>query len=321
MLLVAVKTKAQGNSLAEQIGFSDSIFDQLEMQGQAVLGESLEFSAYNHTYRLLAIWDRSVEPPDLGPTVGTVLLFQTDTAQPTLLWSQDYGKLQGQVPSLDGIGMSAPGDWNNDNKMEFAILGWFSGTAWYHKIIYIYQIEPEGAVVPALKGVIPPGHIVVSAEQQNHGNFLLTVADIRGEMAMGLPNCCGPYIYRYFEWRDGILKDTSDQHISKYFAPIGNNIYDLTTERFDDPALIAARLLELLMMYEAVGQRDAGWRLVQGLVAQAKMQGWLAEGTYVDTVFMPTMTQLYEAGQPFVIPELSDGSIQYIDFYNEVPRN
>lgn len=331
-------TIAQNNPppkpLSEQVGFSDPALDALQALGENTLGESEDFQAYGHNYRLLAIWEllSDASPNDVTSIIGgAALLFQMDTAKPTLLWSQDYLKLIGQAPFLTNqhypvFNAPAPGDWDKDGKTEFAILGSFSGTAWFSTFYYVYQIQPDGVTVTSrFKGNIPPGYIVVAIEPQFDNSIVLTVADIRGEMAMGLPNCCGPQISRYFDWRGDTLVDSSPNHTDRYFERIGSTLYRLTTEQFDNPADYAARLLELLMMYDAMGQRDAGWLLVQGLVAQAKQTGRLAEGTYVDTVFIPTMTQLYQQKQPFVAPDLLNTGVAtplpITSFYDEIPPN
>src|SRR5258708_30023462 len=80
-----------GAPLAAQVGFSDPVLDKLQAEKVNTLGERLEFKAYGHTYRLISLWELQSGLP--FPIGGAVLLFQTDSAKPTLRWSQDYTKL------------------------------------------------------------------------------------------------------------------------------------------------------------------------------------------------------------------------------------
>lgn len=310
--------------LAEQVGFIDPALTELETKGQNVLGESVDFSAYGHAYRLLAVWSVLPGYPTELSSVsgGSALLFQMDTPAPTLLWKQDYTALMGQAPYLTdqrsiGFSAPAPADWTGDGRIEFAVLGSHSGTAWSSTFYYFYNLEADGRVVSALQGIIQPGFIVGTMEAQFDGSLLLTVADIRGEMAMGLPNCCGPFTNRFYEWRGGTIAEASALHPEKYVPSIGSIVYYLTTETAEDPADYAARLLEVMMMYEALGQKDAGWKLVNSIITTAKSDGRLVEGSYVDTTFLPAMTQLYQAGQPFVPPDYVGQAAP--DFYAEIP--
>jgi hypothetical protein len=322
-------------TISQQVGFDDPVFAELEAKNQRTLGESVEFNAYGHDYRLFTVWellpDMTADDPG-GVLGGTALLFQMDTAAPTLLWSEDYAARIGQEPYVSGehfgggFNSPPPGDWNGDGVIEFGVLGSFSGTAWFNTILYIYELQADNTVTSALEGVIPPGMIVTHVEQGFDGQPLLSVSDIRGEMAMNLPNCCGPHTQRYFAWRDGQLTDVSNEHQEKYNDPLGGAVLYLTTQTVPagaddlDARVFAARLLELLMTYDALKQRDAGWALAQNLLAQAKQTGRLSEGTYVDTEFMPAMEQLYQSGQQFVPPDIiiSSGSALG-DFYGPGP--
>ena len=313
--------------LSDQVGFSDPKFDELQAAGQNILGESLEFGANNHSYRLLTIWTALPGYPDdpASVTGGSALLYQTDNGQPLLLWSQDYLKLLGQAPyitnqRMDFFNVPPPGDWTATGKTDFAVLGSFAGTAWFSTFYYVYQIQPDNTVTSVLKGVIPAGHIVSAIEPQPDGSLLLAASDVRGEMAMGLPNCCGPQAVRYFEWRGDQIQDASSSHPEKYLASLGGAVYQLTTAQITDPAEYSARLLELLMIYQTLGKPDAGLTLVQTLVAQAKESGQLVGDTYVDTTFLPSMLQLYQAGQPFVAPDFAGPNPSAApDFYAEIP--
>lgn len=322
IFIAGTTTNAQLPPLQQQVGFADPKLAELEARGQNTLGESADIVANGHSYRLLAIWQPAPDASTTSPVGGSALLYQMDNGQPILRWSQDYLALTGQAPYLTNqtfgfFPAPAPGDWNGDGNAEFAIYASFAGTAWFNSILYIYQIQPDDTVRSVLKGAIPSGHIVSAVEALGDGSVLFTVSDIRGEMAMGLPNCCGPYTLRYFEWRNGVITNASATYPGKYFETIGNLIYYVTTSPIQDPVDYSARLLELLMAYESTGQRDAGWLLVNSLVQQAKQAGRLAEGTYVDQIFLPAMTQMYQGGTPFVAPDMLPNTA--IDFYSETP--
>src|SRR5690242_2435835 len=70
--------------LSEQVGFVDPKLDELQVAGQNILGESLEFQANNHSYRLLTVWTALPGYPDdpTSVTGGSALLYQTDAGQP-----------------------------------------------------------------------------------------------------------------------------------------------------------------------------------------------------------------------------------------------
>src|SRR5450432_926534 len=232
-----------GAPLAAQVGFSDATLDKLQAENVNTLGESLEFQAYGHSYRLISLWEVQSGVP--FPIGGAVLLYQTDAPKPTLRWSQDYTKLSGQAPylsnaKLDFATFPAPGDWNKNGKTEFAVMGESSGTSWASTVLYIYELKADGSVVSRLKGVIPAGFIASSAQADSDGTLVITVDDIRGEMAMGLPNCCGPHAVRYYDWLDDKITDASAQHSDKYFASLGDALYQLTTQKIDDGAQYSA---------------------------------------------------------------------------------
>jgi hypothetical protein len=323
IMLGVMPTFAQDTSLSAQVGFADPKLDELQAAGQNTLGESLDFQANNHSYRLLTVWTMLPGDP-ASATGGSALLYQTDVGQPVLVWSQDYLNLLGQAPYITNQRMDffiapPPGDWTGTGKTDFAVLGSFAGTAWFSTFYYVYQLQPDNTVTSAFKGVIPAGHIVTAIEAQPDGSLLLAASDVRGEMTMGLPNCCGPQAVRYFEWRGDQITDASSAHPEKYLPSLGGAVYQITTAEITDPAEYSARLLELLMIYQTLGKPDAGLTLVQTLVAQAKESGQLAEDTYMDTTFLPTMLQLYQSGQPFVVPDYAGPNPPAApDFYAEI---
>lgn len=316
-----------GQSLSAQIGFSDPTLDALEARGVNTLGDTLEFEALGKKYRLMAVW--SVDAAQSLPLGGAALLYEVSAA-PMLVWQFDYAAYNGQAPylyDLNPFGQTRtifpPGDWLGAGRIFFAVASVHSGTAWSKYIVHIYEITPNG-VQSALKGVIPNGFVVVGIESlgENSG-VVLTVADLRGELTMGLPNCCGPRITRYYQWtrESGVPQDASPNYIFNYYTDIGYAVHHLTAEQPLEANDIAARLLELLAVYEALGKRDEGYQLVLALTAQLKRQGALAEGTYVDTIFWPAMQRLYEAGRPFVAPEYVDLDLNaFPDWYDEMPK-
>jgi hypothetical protein len=310
-------------TLAEQVGFSDPALDALEAAGVNTLGESVAFTAYGSPYRLLAVWSVLPASTDITPvnvTGGTALLYRMD-ATPTLVWQRDFAET-GHAPFLTSEYLSfnapPPGDWNGDGLTDFGVVANFAGTSWASYLLHIFTLAEDGTVTSPLTGTIPPGHIVTRAEQFNATSALMSVVDIRGEMLMNLPNCCGARVTRYFSWQGAAVEDISADLYYRYYEGIGNNLVYVTTTDFNPreglPTAeeLSARLLELMMVYEAIGARETGWTLAQALVAQAKAEGRLPEGTYVDTVFLPAMQTYAERGQPFLMPEYVDSDLSAI---------
>src|SRR5262249_43026823 len=153
---------------------------------------------------------------------------------------------------------------------------------------------------------IPPGFSALRIMKQQGEADLLVIGDYRDSYGMGLDKwtiytCCGPYLYRYFEWRNGHYVDVSAENRARYYPAMGMALdYVTTTQNIANatmtvggttenvgPQLFSLNLLRLLVTYEDIGERQAGWDLVQSLVAEAKQSGRLRDGTYVDQVFMP----------------------------------
>ncbi len=318
-------TPPGGQSLAAQVGFADPALSALESQGVNTLGEHYKFTAFGREYRLLAIW--AMMTGATIPVGGTALLYDISGPAPKLLWSFDYAKYDGQAPQLfSGIAGASdptpiglpPGTWFGDERVYFAVASAHSGTSWDNYIIHLYELKADGTVVSALKGAIPRGFIVSRIDPVEGAAPLFVVSDIRGEMAMDLPNCCGPHQVLYYTWQNGALVDVSDKFYGYYFPTLGSILYELSTQKMDQPNETAARLLELLMIYDSIKQREAGWQLVQGLVAQFKASGRLQAGSYIDTVFLPAMQQLHDANKPFVAPDLANADpAKFRDFYDE----
>lgn len=318
-------TPPGGKSLSEQAGFADALLNELQLRGLNTLGDSLEFEAYGRKYRLLAVWEMLTGSPI--PLMGAVLLYDM-TATPTLIWSFDYGRYNGQSPYLyqvgnfaDQSGAIAPGRWLGDDRTFFAVASSHTGTAWSRYIVHVYELRADNTVISALKGQIPRGHIVTGVDNRYGEKPTLVLTDLRGEMAMETANCCGPRVQRYYEYQDGRWVDASAKYTFNYYTDIGYAVNRLTTEPIDSPNETAARLLELLMVYEAMGKRAEGWAFVNYTVAFLKAGRGLAEGTYIDTVFLPAMRAQFESGVPFTAPEFTgvDPNL-FMDWYDEQPK-
>jgi hypothetical protein len=61
--------------------------------------------------------------------------------------------------------------------------------------------------------------------------------------------------------------------------------------------------MELLMSFEALKQREIGYKLMKSLADDALATGQIQRNTYLDQVFLPAMAQLYEQKLPFVPPD------------------
>jgi hypothetical protein len=61
--------------------------------------------------------------------------------------------------------------------------------------------------------------------------------------------------------------------------------------------------MEMLLIYDELGERDAGYHLVQELAAEGLRIGRIKPNTYLDQIFLPAMAQLYQQGLPFIEPE------------------
>jgi len=60
--------------------------------------------------------------------------------------------------------------------------------------------------------------------------------------------------------------------------------------------------MEMLLIYDELGERDAGYHLVQDLATAALLTGRIKSNTYLDQIFLPAMAQLYQQNQPFIEP-------------------
>jgi hypothetical protein len=244
-----------------------------------------------------------------------VVLIQVDTVHPMFLWEHDYAKQNGLYSLLPHNNLSVnssdlpfPGEWNSDGNVFFAIGGSVPIQHDHRDYIFIYEIKPDGTVVSRLKNAIPPWYGVIKIERQQDKTLLLWA--VRTDLS-NYACFYGPLPARPFTW----IKDKITSVAFSYWDAYGPNpyadaigweVYHLTTmavsAQFDDHTF-SQILLELLVHYDAIDQRNAGWQLAQDLVKEAKESHRLAEGTYVDKVFMPTMTQLYEAHRTFVHPD------------------
>lgn len=309
-------------SLDEAVGFSDAQLETLEAQGQNVLGESVEFTAYEHSYRLLAVWSQDGEAGE-----GSVLLYQTDLPTPQLIWTVNYASRQ-EKPHINNehslFTAPAPGDWDSSGVVEFAvqtemILAGDKTTP----LIYVYGLTADGSVINRLGESLPTGEVVTRVRGISEGVYYLDVTDLRGWNTMGMPACCFPTLQYTFVWSSDRAVDISGQNAAYYYGRMGDLLLQLTTlNRYPptdgvDPAQdYAARLLELLMIYDVIGQREAGLKVVHALVDLRKSEQFLPERSYIDDVFLPAMETFFASGKPFLPPEYaSDPSLEPIHFY------
>lgn len=298
------------NSLEDQLGFTDTTIEQLQAQGMDTIGENIEFTAFGHNYHLLSVMPHTI-PTNDGSSIGggAVLLYKL-TDNPTLIWKRF---LNGEQPILAGTSdktntLPPPGNWNTENNIFFAFALVSNTSKWDSYLIYINQLRSDDTVISPLSNSIPPGYIVTSVQAKPNGIILLNAEDIRWQGAMGVSACCGPRIQHYFEWQDNLFVDVSAQHYEDYFGQIGSLIYTLTTWQFntleeENLKLYAKDLFELLMIYDTIHERENGWLLVQNLIIQTKASHPLSDGSYLDQVFIPAITQSYNSDTPFVPPE------------------
>jgi len=299
-------TPTPSQSLAEQAGFSSPVLDEFQRAGMRYVAEKIAFSAYGHDYRLLGFRPVAV-PTDDGNrlSLGAAMLFQVDGNTGTLLWRKDVG---GEYITLDAKqaelhAWPLPGDWETTGNIEFGVRATLDSTCPL-SILNVYELHADGSVHARFTNRIPPDHVVQSITIQEDGSLLLTASDQRGR-SMGM--CVYPRMTRYFELRRDQLTDVSKRHTSDYMADLGEDIYAATTwinGEGDDwnSQAYAARLMEILLIYDALGERDAGYVLVRELASNALSTGRIKQNMYLDQVFLPTMAQLYAQKLPFVEP-------------------
>ncbi len=293
--------------LSQQVGFSDPEIHKWEAARVDILDGNVEFTASGHQYRLLYMRSSFHTSPDHG---GIVALYQTDSNRPKFLWSHDFLEFEGLTPQILApqimdAGAPPPGEWNGDGKVFFAVyaLG-RDGAKWPLGYYFIYEIRPDGSVVSRLNGVMPPGIVVSKIERQNGVTLLYAFYVHSRSMDFGSP------ISRYYRWSADKITNISSEHLQEYFPTIGYVVYRVTITKVVtdiDARFLAENLYMLLACYDAVEQRDAGWALVQDLVSEAKRTNRLAEGTYIDKVFMPTVARLYKENRALVPPEWEVG--------------
>ncbi len=319
-----VPTPPGSKSLADQVGFADPALTDLETRGLNTLGDSLEFKSPTASYRLLAVWEMLTDSQI--PLGGTALLYRTD-GTPRLIWSFDYARYNGQAPYFTKFNTAVPGSkeplyppgawFEGDARINFAVASVHSGTSWSSYIVHAYTLNQQDQVQSLFKGAVPPGYVVGQIQAYTPQSPLFTVYDLRGEMVMDLPNCCGPHFRRYFALKDGKLTDVSADVAANYDEMIGYAVRYLTTGRDIQPNDAAARLLEMLMAYDASNQREAGWQFVQFLAVQARQSGRIVEGDYLEKTFLPAMQKQYEANQPFIAPDVAASQTPFTDWYDE----
>ncbi|MEP7286816.1 MAG: hypothetical protein ABI947_13735 [Chloroflexota bacterium] len=295
-------------SLAEQAGFSSPILDDLQQKGMRWVNENIPFTAYGHDYRLLSFLPIGVPTNDGNRLdLGAAMLFQLDKNVAKLLWRKDIG---GEWTILDAKhaetgSWPAPGNWQKNGQIDFGVLNVADSTCPFH-ILNMYVLSSDGTVFSAFKNLIPLDHVVTSIEIQKNDSLLLTTVDERGK---SMNRCIVPHMIRYFELTGTKLTDVSVQHQETYMNKLGEDIYFTITwksiPQLDDNTnseWYAARLMEVLLIYDELGERDAGYNLVQNLATEAIKTSRIKPHTYLDQIFLPTMAQLYQQHQPFIEP-------------------
>jgi len=309
-------------SLQEQAGFSSPVLADLQQKGIRLVNESLAFAAYGHDYRLLSFAPIGVPAGDGNRLdLGAVMLFQLDKTVGNLLWRNDVG---GEWAILgaehaETVSWPAPGDWEKNGQIDFGVFNVHDSTCPIDPL-NMYVLSSDGTVTSRFKNLIPLDHIVTSIEIQANGSLLLTTLDERGK---SMYQCVIPHMIRYFELKGTKLTDVSTQHQEAYMGQLGEDIYITTTwksiSQIGDDAnaeWYAARLMDMLLVYDELGERDAGYKLVQGLAAEASKTGRLKPNTYLDQIFLPAMAQLYQQNLPFVEPAyIGPNARQRVDYY------
>ncbi len=321
----ATVTPVVHKSLAEQLGFTAPQLDDLQQHGMSEVAENVPFTAYGHDYHLVHIWPASIDDRiNLG--LGKVLLFQVDGAIAKLIWRVNADVILTYL-SGNKIGRNwpIPGDWEQNGKINFGIYYVAVNTCSQNfSYLDVYTLNANGAITSRLSKIIPAGYVVESLEKGKNGSLLLRAVDIRGfSSRMNFASCRGPISDRYFELIGRSLSDVSAQHIDTYISRIGDLVYDLTTwqpQAVSDPErdskLYAGKLMELQMIYDALGQRDNGYALMKSLATQALDANHIKRDTYLDKVFLPAMTQLYVQHQLLVPPEFVGAKpMETLDFY------
>ncbi len=312
-------------SLEEQAGFSSPVLNELQQKGMRWIDENIAFTAYGHDYRLLSFRPIGVPTGDgnmLG--LGAAMLFQLDKKAGNLLWRKDVG---GEWSILaekhaETASWPPPGDWEKNGQIDFGVLNVFDSTCPF-SILNVYALSSDDNVTSRFRNLIPLDHVVTSIEIQDNGSLLLTTVDKRGKGASSL--CVVPNMIRYFELKGTTLTDVSTQHQEDYMGKLGEDIYITTTwkslPQLDDDTnaeWYAARLMEMLLIYDELKERDAGYSLVQHLAAEAIRTGRIKPNTYLDQVFLPAMARLYQQNQPFVEPDyIGPNAPQRVNYYGE----
>jgi hypothetical protein len=97
----------------------------------------------------------------------------------------------------------------------------------------------------------------------------------------------------------------------KYMEYLGQYVYLVSTwkpnpnlDEGSNTLWFTMYLMDILMIYDAVGQRESGYILVRGLVTQAIESNRIPEPSYVDQEFLPAMGRFYAENTPFIPPDL-----------------
>ncbi len=318
-------------SLEEQAGFTSPVLEQFQQKGMRLVNENISFSAYGHDYRLLGFVPIGFVPTGTPtgeggfPSLGAVMLFQLNKSVGTLLWRNDVGSewpVLSEKRSDIGNLWPAPGDWEKNGQLDFAVEYAHDTTCPFDPI-YMYVLGSDGTVTSRFKHLIPLDHVITSIEIQKDGSLLLTAQDERGKGVNYL--CVFPDMHRYLKLHGTTLTDVSADHQEDYDTQLGQDIFVTTTWKSYDFSMLdddtiaqyySSHLMEILLIYDALGKRDAGYHLVQELATDALQSGVIKPNTYLDQVFLPAMAQLYQQKLPFVDPAyVGPNPLPRVDYY------
>jgi hypothetical protein len=166
------------NPLSTQLGFSDQTLDELQRKGLDTVESSLDFSGYNHSYRLINIVGRT--SPNPMPTDGVVLLYQTDVSKPQLVWKWTTGgsKVLLTDQGAEGNVWPLPGDWLRKSRIMFAVFTIRDSTGWASALLHVFELHQDQTVTSVLKDAVPSGHIVKSVKIEDQGGLLLVLTAV-----------------------------------------------------------------------------------------------------------------------------------------------
>jgi hypothetical protein len=316
----ATATLVPHKSLEQQLGFTSSVLSGLQQHGVTEVADKIEFIGYEHEYRLVHV----ITPLNAINTqqrIGAVLLFQVEANEGKLLWRIDVDEFW-DIPSIRSKAWPNPGDWEKSGNINFAIFTYTLNTCpLITSYLEMFILRPDGTVSSQFRNVIPAGHLVEAIERRQN-RLVLKMLDIRGfSSEMNYSSCRGPVVYKYFELSGTTLKPISDQYSKLYLSEINDIVTSLTQWKplinpDTDSIIFSSRVMKLLLIYDAIGKREYGYKRAITLTQQALANKVIEHNTYLDTIFLPTMNQLHSQNLPFVPPEFVGPNPQdALDFY------